>query len=173
MRKPIAFKISSLRGGEILYKCPACDTSFAGLGRKELYCHNCGEKIDWSGVRERVQTFLFGNRKSEEELCAKVNELNLNCDHEFNEVKNSQEEHEEELIATYDEPIEENDPKDEQEDTFKPYEHLELMVNDDGEKEASEPEEEPAEKEEEEKEDKASEADEAEIDPFALDDDLK
>ena len=33
---------------EIIYLCPACHTSFAFFGHNELFCHHCGQPIDWT-----------------------------------------------------------------------------------------------------------------------------
>lgn len=35
-------------GTEIIYCCPNCNISFAILGCKEKFCHNCGTKINWN-----------------------------------------------------------------------------------------------------------------------------
>lgn len=35
--------------------CPRCNGSFSlfdGLGKKNKYCGNCGQRIDWSGVNQ-------------------------------------------------------------------------------------------------------------------------
>jgi len=49
--KPIAYRISQFAGyTEVLYKCPICNTSFHLYGSDELFCHACGQSIDWDVV---------------------------------------------------------------------------------------------------------------------------
>jgi hypothetical protein len=35
-------------GTEVFYKCSECGQTFKMFGNKELFCHNCGLKQDWS-----------------------------------------------------------------------------------------------------------------------------
>jgi len=50
--KPIAYRISQFGScTEIVYKCPVCNTSFHIYGSDELFCHTCGQAIDWNVVQ--------------------------------------------------------------------------------------------------------------------------
>ena len=35
---------------EVFYKCPVCGQTFKFFSLTELFCHNCGQEIDWSGM---------------------------------------------------------------------------------------------------------------------------
>ena len=49
--KPLAERIDSFTPRkQVIYRCFACNTSFAILGDKIKYCFNCGEIVDWNGV---------------------------------------------------------------------------------------------------------------------------
>ena len=39
---------------DIFYKCPICDTSFRIFGKREKFCHNCGQKINWEYVPDFI-----------------------------------------------------------------------------------------------------------------------
>ena len=47
--KPIPYALSMWSPGtEVFYKCSECGQDFKMFGNRELYCHNCGLKQDWS-----------------------------------------------------------------------------------------------------------------------------
>lgn len=47
--KPIPYALSMWAPGtEVFYKCCECGQSFKMFGNKELFCHSCGLKQDWS-----------------------------------------------------------------------------------------------------------------------------
>jgi len=83
---PIAHRINSW-GTEgtrkILFKCPQCDTSFFFHQEDEKYCHNCGQKIYWEGVKVNLITDpvlikdCTGNLKKYRETIDKINKINL------------------------------------------------------------------------------------------------
>lgn len=47
--KPIPYALSTWDSRtEMFYKCCACGQDFRMFGNRELFCHNCGLKQDWS-----------------------------------------------------------------------------------------------------------------------------
>lgn len=47
--KPIPYALSMWSPGtEVFYKCSECGQTFKMFYNKELFCHNCGLKQDWS-----------------------------------------------------------------------------------------------------------------------------
>lgn len=47
--KPIPYALSQWDSRtEVFYKCSECGQSFKMFGNKELFCHNCGLRQDWS-----------------------------------------------------------------------------------------------------------------------------
>lgn len=47
--KPIPYALSMWSPGtEVFYKCSECGQNFKMFGNRELFCHNCGLKQDWS-----------------------------------------------------------------------------------------------------------------------------
>lgn len=83
--KPVAFALSQWNSQkEILYMCPKCKTDFRILGNKELYCHHCGQKLDWSVIirgNEQLTKLFFGENGmsdigKQHRLMAEINYLN-------------------------------------------------------------------------------------------------
>jgi len=82
---PIATNISSYGTNdrrEVIFSCPVCDTSFKYYHRKEKFCHNCGQKINWDDVEYDtiVDPVLIkacmNNLKKVNETLHKINVLN-------------------------------------------------------------------------------------------------
>lgn len=79
--KPIATEISSWYPYQkVIYKCANCEQDFRIFGFKEIYCHNCGTKVDWDDViielPEPFNKNAFGDYDGEKALVDKINELN-------------------------------------------------------------------------------------------------
>lgn len=73
--KPVADRISHFGScTEIIYKCPNCHTSFAILGEKEHFCHNCGTEIDWNVYMTLKEPLKNADR--EKEMIEYVNKEN-------------------------------------------------------------------------------------------------
>ena len=47
-KAPIPERIASFPNRQIIYLCPNCRTSFQFFGPSELFCHHCGQPIDWT-----------------------------------------------------------------------------------------------------------------------------
>lgn len=76
--KPVAESISSWPPYKaIIYKCAACGQSFSILGHRELYCHHCGTRVDWTGVPLYLKTAVDSNDiNKEEKLIKQINRMN-------------------------------------------------------------------------------------------------
>ena len=49
VHKPIPYALSSWSPGtEVLYKCCECGQTVNFYSNLELFCHHCGNQIDWS-----------------------------------------------------------------------------------------------------------------------------
>lgn len=84
VHKPIPHSLSQWGSGtEVLYQCPKCGTNLAILGNNEKYCHECGNKLDWSDspkycsedfkkkydeLRYKQYAFVRGKEPKDEEL---------------------------------------------------------------------------------------------------------
>jgi hypothetical protein len=45
---PIPYQLSQWGSGtEVFYKCPKCGCDMRLLGRRQNYCYECGQKLDW------------------------------------------------------------------------------------------------------------------------------
>lgn len=74
--KPVACRISRCGSGtEIIYECPYCHVSFAILGDKESFCHNCGTEIDWNVYMVLKEPFC-ANPEKEKQLLQYINQEN-------------------------------------------------------------------------------------------------
>lgn len=75
--KPIAYRISKWGScTEIIYRCPKCKTSFAILGSKEKFCHNCGTEIDWNVYATLKESFISDDYELEKKLLTYINQAN-------------------------------------------------------------------------------------------------
>ena len=61
--KPTLYKVkvekikignANWRKGEIVYKCPCCDTF---INSTYDYCYKCGQALDWTKNRQRIKQF--------------------------------------------------------------------------------------------------------------------
>lgn len=85
--KPLAERISGFYPRkEIIYRCFNCNASFAILGDRTRYCHNCGIKIDWNKILKKLDDNFgsiwiktgMANKMSEEEFEEQfIDELNI------------------------------------------------------------------------------------------------
>lgn len=51
LHKPLPKRLSQWGSGtEIIYMCPVCFCDFRIYGNKELYCHECGNMIQWKNI---------------------------------------------------------------------------------------------------------------------------
>lgn len=75
--KPIAYRISQCGScTEIIYMCPRCHASFAILGDRELFCHNCGAEIDWNVYESLKEPLKNSSPEKEKRLLDYVNQEN-------------------------------------------------------------------------------------------------
>jgi hypothetical protein len=51
---PIPCELSKWDNKTVLYICPKCAESLRYFGRKQNYCHKCGEKLDWQYAPEQA-----------------------------------------------------------------------------------------------------------------------
>ena len=82
---PIADRINSWGTEDkrdILFKCPQCHTSFGYYQDNEKFCHNCGQKIYWEGVKVNQiidKTLIrqcMNNLQKHNEVIDKINKIN-------------------------------------------------------------------------------------------------
>lgn len=89
--KPIPYTLSMWSPGtEIFYKCSECGQTFKFFAEKELFCHNCGLKQDWSTSPKHCTdefkkehdnlvyeqgAYLRGTRPQDEQLVALFRDL--------------------------------------------------------------------------------------------------
>ena len=77
MKRPVAERISKWdKQTEIIYQCSKCHTSFAILGRNELFCHTCGEKQDWTVAGNLKEPLRSEDIEEEKKIIAEINKQN-------------------------------------------------------------------------------------------------
>ena len=89
--QPIPYALSMWSPGtEVFYKCAECGQDFKMFSNRELFCHNCGLKQDWSNspkhcsaeFKQLYDTLVYdqgayvrGNRPQDEQLVTILREF--------------------------------------------------------------------------------------------------
>ena len=56
-KTPIPYELSQWGGRtEVFYRCPKCGCDMRLLGRRQKYCYDCGQKLDWEFCIQHVTT---------------------------------------------------------------------------------------------------------------------
>ena len=77
MQKKIPIACDIVCGKEIIYQCPKCKQFFNILGHTELYCHHCGQALDWSHVLERLPTSCPSDMAHKSKILKEINNIQL------------------------------------------------------------------------------------------------
>ncbi len=73
-RTPVACNI--VYGKDVIYQCPKCKQLFSILGNTELYCHHCGQALDWSHVIEKLPS-ACPSEAARSKVLKEINDIQL------------------------------------------------------------------------------------------------